>query len=216
MTTKDQNPDENAPHIGRPKVWAGDKLVQAEAEICERLASGETLPSICDNNADMPNPSTVREWVRENPAFAKRYALARVEQMQTWADEIITIADDDTLDVVTKVTPQGRQYEALDQQNVQRSRLRIDTRKFLMSKVAPHLYGERLTVEHGGTVAHVHELSDRERIRRFALFMVEDRQAGSLLEGQTVDVPALPASPPLPGGSAKPEPVASMPETASE
>ena len=192
---------------GCPKVWEGDKLKQAQHDICERLAGGETLINICDANPDMPSRETVRQWCREYSVFAGQYAQAREDQMQTWADEIISIADDDTLDVVTKTTPQGREYEALDQQNVQRSRLRIDTRKFLMAKIAPHLYGERLTVEHGGEVTHVHDLSSRERMRRFALFLIEDQEAGALLEGEAVVVvpPTLPASAPAAGEGSGPE-----------
>ena len=184
---------------GCPKVWEGEALQLMQAEVLSRLAEGETLTDIC-RDPEYPATKTVREWVSESSLFGASYALARVAQMQQWADEIISIADDDTLDVVTKRTPQGREYEALDQQNVQRARLRIDTRKFLMAKIAPALYGDRVQHEVTGMVAHEHSVSltDRERMRRFALFLSEDQQAGAIIEAEpvAVDIPSLPASEP--------------------
>jgi hypothetical protein len=110
--------------------------------------------------------------------------------MMTWADEIVFISDDSTLDYVTKVGRNGREYEAPDHEHIARSRLRVDTRKFLMARVAPALYGDKLTHDHQhqGEVTHKIEMSGRERARRWALFMLEDQAAdassGQVIEGE--------------------------------
>lgn len=105
--------------------------------------------------------------------------------MEVWADEIVEIADDSTLDVVTKEGRNGATYQAVDQENIQRARLRVDTRKFLMAKIAPSSFGDKVEVT--GQVEHTHtvDISDRERMRRLATFMVQD---AAVLEGQAEEV----------------------------
>ena len=115
--------------------------------------------------------------------FQGSFVRARHNQMHTWADECVSISDDGTTDYIIKKGRNGVEYEAVDQEHIQRSRLRVDTRLRLMATVAPHLYGDHMTVEHGGAVTVKHELSDRERMRRMALFLLEDRAAGVLIEG---------------------------------
>ena len=137
---------------------------------------------------------------RENPAFAANYAQAREGMYQHWAEEILEISDDGTTDYVTKVGRNGHEYEAVDQEHIQRSRLRVDSRKWLLSKLVPSKYGDKVAHEHDGEVTHkvdITGMSEREKMRRFALFMLEDQQAnGATVEGQAVAVP--PASQPGP------------------
>ena len=147
------------------------------------MAEGESLRSIC-RDPEMPHRSTVHQWLSKNPEFAIQYALARELMVEHWADEILEIADDGTTDFVTKVGRNGAEYEAVDQEHIQRSRLRVDARKWLMSKLKPGVYGDHLDVEHSGVVVQQHELSDRERMRRMVLFLVEDKAAGTTIEGQ--------------------------------
>ena len=105
-------------------------------------------------------------------------------------EEIVEIADDTALDTVTKVTPQGREYEAVDHENIQRSKLRVNTRQWLMARLAPKKYGDRVEHEHSGSVAqdHTHSLDDKEVMRRFALFLVESPGAGALIDGESIEL----------------------------
>jgi len=96
------------------------------AEICRRLASGESLRSICRDEG-MPDESTVREWGRSIADFYPQYARAREDQMSSWGEEVLLIADD----------PSG---------DFNRDRLRVDTRKWLMSKIAPKVWGDRTVI----------------------------------------------------------------------
>ncbi len=108
--------------------------------------------------------------------------------MQSWGDEIVEIADDTTLDTVTKVTPQGREYETVDHENIQRSKLRVSTRQWLMARLNPALYGDRVEHDHTGMVGHAHivgQLDDKEKVRRLATFLL---QSGASID-ETLPLP---------------------------
>jgi hypothetical protein len=83
----------------------------------------------------MPDKDVIVRWLGEDPAFAARYAQAREALADHWADEIIEIADDQSRDELGTTA-------------VQRDRLRVDTRKWIMAKIVPRKYSER--IELGG------------------------------------------------------------------
>lgn len=112
---------------GRPTDFTKD---MAEM-ICERLSCGESLRSIC-RPADMPAESTVRAWaIADHQGFHAQYTRAREAQMDALAEDILEMSDD-------------------KQTDVQRSRLQVDTRKWLMSKIAPKRFGDKKTHEVSG------------------------------------------------------------------
>ncbi|RVJ07872.1 hypothetical protein CN193_04915 [Sinorhizobium meliloti] len=80
--------------------------------------------------------------------FGAQYARAREAGMEALADEILQIADSQEGDVIT--TEDGR--EIVNHDAIQRARLRVDTRKWLMSKIAPKKYGDRLDLNHSGSI----------------------------------------------------------------
>lgn len=112
---------------GRPSIYS-EKLAD---RICEELASGRSLLQICKDES-FPHESTVRAWALDNrQGFYTKYARARDIGIEVMADELVEIAD--TKDVM------GR-YD-----NVERSKLRVDTRKWLLSKIVPKKYGDKTT-----------------------------------------------------------------------
>ena len=93
--------------------------------ICRRMSEGESVRSIC-RDSGMPSEGAVRAWAREDrDGFAARYRHARDLLLEYWSDQIVDLADQGDLD------PRDRQ-------------VRIDVRKWLMSKLAPKRYGDRL------------------------------------------------------------------------
>jgi hypothetical protein len=134
------------------------------ARICAELVEGKSLRFICGAD-DMPSASTVFKWLSIFPVFAEQYARAREAQMEAMADEIVDIADDGTNDYAKKTRPDGSEYEAFDAEHVQRSKLRVDTRKWLMSKLAPKKYGEKLDLNVAGSLQTV---SDEDLDARIA------------------------------------------------
>lgn len=113
--------------------------------ILQRIWDGELLRSICRDNA-MPARSTVHLWLANIEGFSDQYARACEIRADVYADQILEIADDASRDWVTKKNPDGSTYQVFDGEHVQRARLRIDSRKWLMSKMAPKKYGDRIEV----------------------------------------------------------------------
>ena len=115
--------------------------------ICERLIAGQSLRTICAD-PEMPSQPTVFQWITKHEAFAKQYARAREIQMEVMAEEILDIADDTRQDTRTITTQNGKTFEVQNAEWINRCRLQVDTRKWLMSKLAPKKYGEK--IEHAG------------------------------------------------------------------
>lgn len=127
----------NAKKIGRPSSFT-QKMAD---RICARIADGESLRSICAGK-DMPSRTSVFKWLAEHRSFADQYARAREAQADTLADQILEIADDSTRDTIE--TESGPRADA---EWIARSRLRVDARKWLASKMAPKKYGEKIDID---------------------------------------------------------------------
>jgi hypothetical protein len=145
-TSKAKKPAKRKP--GRPT-----KYTAALARmICRRLAEGESLRKICADEK-MPAISTVMLWLfdGEHEEFSERYARAREAQAEIRADEIVDIADDSVNDTMTD--EDGKTIVNYD--HIQRSRLRVDARKWVAAKLLPKRYGDK--VAHSGEITVRHE-----------------------------------------------------------
>lgn len=159
--------------------------------ICDEISRGKSLREVC-RQPEMPHKSTVLRWLREKPELRDQYVQARDDLLEYWASDIIEIADDGTNDTIPGLNKYGDEVMVPNHANVQRDRLRIDARKWTLSKLQPKVYGDRVEVEHGGEVGlkvDITALSAREKMRRLALFMLEDRDAGQIIEGESSPVP---------------------------
>lgn len=137
--------------MGRPS----DFTQEIGDAICERLADGESLRAICAGE-DMPHRATVFRWIAAHDAFRDQYALAREEQAESLADEIVGISDE--ADVTAKV--EGEEVRlALDATAVARNRLRVDARKWVASKLKPKKYGDKMTLA-GDKESPLHTVPD--------------------------------------------------------
>lgn len=114
--------------------------------ICERLAMGESMRSICRDES-MPAMSTVFKWLRENEEFSQQYARAKEESADALFEDLLEIADDGSNDWMERNNADGSNGGwAVNGEHIQRSRLRIDARKWAMSKLKPKKYGEKIQV----------------------------------------------------------------------
>lgn len=141
-----------APVAAKPKVNAGHvRWSQAIADlICERLERGESLRGICRDQG-MPDATAVLGWARnDKDGFAQQYARARETGYLLLADEIIAIAD--TPVVATKTVSKATGLEITEGDAVDRSRLMVDTRKWMLSKMLPKVYGDKQQVELSGSL----------------------------------------------------------------
>lgn len=130
---------------GRPSLYT-DELAAA---ICERLAAGESLRAICRDEG-MPAHSTVLGWVNDNPDFSDQYTRAREKGYAVMFDHMLEIADTPQQGVTIKESEKGTEVRTGDM--IEHRRLRVDTRKWMLAKALPKIYGDRLDLNHGGTV----------------------------------------------------------------
>ncbi len=140
--------------MGRPNGYSEEK----GAEICERLAEGRSLVSVCQD-PDMPTRATVFRWLARHAEFLRAYAAARDAQAHALFDEILSIADG------APETPNG----------LSRAKLMIDTRKWWMGKVAPRKYGDRIDLEPPSPAAM---MSPQERNARIKVLLAKAAAAG--------------------------------------
>lgn len=130
---------------GRPSTFTPDLADR----ICAELADGRSLRSVCREDW-APSTQTVFRWLREHEGFRDQYARAKEEAADALADEITEIADDGRNDWMEKLDKDGTPVGwLLNGEAVSRSKLRVDSRKWLASKLKPKRYGDKLEV--GGT-----------------------------------------------------------------
>jgi len=132
---------------GRPTKYT-DKVSK---EICRRIANGESLNRICFSD-HLPTKTTVFNWLDDEryEKFLDKYTHARVLQSDTFMDQCVDIADDTANDTITSVGKDGEEYEKVNHEHINRSRLKIDTRIKVAEKMAPRKYSPQQRMEHTG------------------------------------------------------------------
>jgi len=151
---------------GRPSKYSP----QLADEICVKISSGQSLRDICKDDG-VPSTRTIFSWINEATVskengennvkieFLHQYELALANRAHGLADEIIAIADDSEDDYGFKDDAdkdgEGAKPVFLAE-HVQRSRLRVDARKWVASKLLPKKYGDfarnELTGRDGGPI----------------------------------------------------------------
>jgi hypothetical protein len=121
---------------GRPSSYT----FEVSEEICQQMAEGKGLRAIC-SQPDMPSRPTVLRWLQDNSGFRDRYAQAREALMDWYSEEILRIAFDDSGDLIIDGDRVMSGHHV-----VQRARLKVDTVKWIMSKLHPGKYGDKATM----------------------------------------------------------------------
>lgn len=132
------------PRVTRAQM--AERREEQRAEILERLASGQTLTSICKAE-HLPSVPTVLGWALDTAdPFAEQYAHARLIGYHVMADELIDIMDDGHNDYMERELESGVRVSIVDHEHIARSRLRFEGRKWLLSKALPKIYGDKLAL----------------------------------------------------------------------
>ena len=148
------------------------------------LQDGMSLTAACGLVPDAPPSSQILDWISTEPALAEQYALAREAGYKIIADEILAIADENYTTVEEDVLDEsgspvmnadGHRLQRsikvpLSNEGIARNRLRIDSRKWMLSKMLPKVYGDKIQTEHTGpnggpvqlTAVDMKNLSDDE------------------------------------------------------
>ncbi len=123
--------------MGRPTIYS-DELAQ---EICSTIAcQSRGLTYLCSKNPHWPERTTIFQWRLDKPDFSNLYDKAKYAQAESLADEMLDIADETSSDKV--VNNAGN--EVCNSEYVNRSRLRVDTRKWILERLSPKKYGSKL------------------------------------------------------------------------
>ena len=133
---------------GRPTIYCKELADY----ICELIAASDIgIVRLCKSDDNLPHFSQIFRWLgdvedKNKDYFREQYARARELQAERLSHEIIEIADDSKKD--TLISEEGAPYPNTEW--IQRSRLRVDARKWLASKLAPKKYGDKLDVTSDG------------------------------------------------------------------
>lgn len=119
--------------------------------ICARIAEGDLLTAMCREEG-MPAVRTVTGWLMDSRAggqvpasFQENYTKAREQSAYVREDEITEISDDGRNDWMDRViNGDGDTVRVVDHEHIQRSKLRVDSRRWLLSHLQPGKYGDRV------------------------------------------------------------------------
>ena len=113
-------------------------------EICDELSTSiKGITELCYENPHWPTFKNVYRWMHAHEDFRQAYARAKAFQVELLVEEALKSAfrkDEDTI-------IDGNGNQKCDHEWVSRSRLKIDTIKWIACKLAPRVYGERIQVE---------------------------------------------------------------------
>lgn len=157
---------------GRQTEYTDEK---ADA-ICALIAEGKSVKSI-GQMEDQPSEAVIYKWLARFPEFVEKYARAREQQADVYAQEIVDIADDGSNDWMER---NGEENEGwlLNGEHVQRSKLRIDARKWAASKLQPKKYGDKQSID-----LNTNETRDPDAIKaEFASLLAENPALKKALE----------------------------------
>lgn len=124
---------------GRPSIYTPE----IAAYVCAQIADGNSLRKICREDG-VPALTTIFEWLGSKPEFAEQYARAKEAQADAMAEDMLDIAD---------MPPAIGEKGTVDSGDVAHMRLRIDTRKWIASKLKPKKYGDKIEQEIKGDMS---------------------------------------------------------------
>lgn len=142
MNTKNSNKK-----IGRPTKYT----IALGTRICKRIADGESVRHLIKDEK-MPSSSTIFRWLLDDKrkVFWEQYEKARNIQAELMFEELLDIADDGSNDFYERENKDGSSYTVTDSEVIGRSRLRVDVRKWYLSKVLPKKFGDKMDLTSKG------------------------------------------------------------------
>lgn len=169
---------------------------QAMEIICEELANSDrSLWEICDKRKDLPSSRQVLRWLLEDSELCQQYARGKELQADFMSAQIRQIADESMVGEKHTIKADGS-VETVRGDMVERSKLRIDARKWLASKLNPKKYGDKIDIS--GSIEHtggsIDSLQTALAISNLLQVAAERAQAA----GEQIDItPIIP--PQIPG-----------------
>lgn len=151
-------------------------------EICRRMSEGEVLSQILREEG-MPSRTVIVRWLQENPEAERQYLQARERLLDLWADEVIEIAEDGRNDWVERENARGQVAVVLDKEAIARSRLRIESRQWLLAKLRPETYGDSQRIDLRGRI----DMSEKEVEAEIVALLLKGGKGQRRLTAETVE-----------------------------
>ena len=126
-------------------AYSEEEKIKIFNDICDLIINGKSLRTALKIIDNPISGSTFFEWIRFDGEKSKQYARATEERAELMFEDMFDIADDSTDDFIQ--TEGGRK---LNSENIQRSKLRVDTRRWALSKMQPKKYGDKLDITSDG------------------------------------------------------------------
>ena len=147
-----------------PYSYPEDKKKDIFDSICQRIIEGEAVRNILKDK-DMPSMKTFWDWLDKDEDLVKQYARAKELYAERMFEDIILISDGTGDDIL--VDEDGK--EQVNWNVIQRDKLRSDNRKWVLSKLNPKKYGDRLQLDQNKKDIPITEeelLKELEKIER--------------------------------------------------
>ena len=138
--------------------------------ICERVSEGRSLLEVIEADKNLPTRDTFYKWVLASAEFSERYARACILRAEKEYEAILLIADENTNDFYID---EETGKEKVNHENIQRSRLRVDTRKWWLSKCVPKIYGDKVQLELNPNINQTNKLFDTTILKPDTLALIE-------------------------------------------
>ncbi len=131
-----------AKKLGRPLKWTPEIIAEYKTKILNEISiNGLSRAKVCKLEG-FPNARLVDNWLLEDENFQRNYARACEDRADKIAEEILEICDATENDIIKD----SEGNEIVNHNVIQRDRLRVDARKWLLSKLAPKKYGDKLDI----------------------------------------------------------------------
>lgn len=165
---------------GRPLAY---DVPAVKEHVIREMSSGRSLHTVCREDEGMPSPGTVMSWTLEDPDFSVAYMNAKSTALLVMAEEIAEISEEtNAVTMVPRLDADGNpMYDAngeplmirkvlpLNADVVARNRLRIDSRKWLLSKMMPKQFGDKVTTELTGVDGKPIEVSNTTNLKSLSM-----------------------------------------------
>ena len=123
-------------------AYTPEKIEEVFEYICQEIEKGRSLRSVL-RESDMPSSRTFSKWISEDEVKVKQYAYATEQRAEMIFEDILTIADDNSNDEV--LNEDG--VPIVNNDVINRARLKIDARKWILAKMVPKKYSEKTQTE---------------------------------------------------------------------
>lgn len=130
--------------MAKKPTYTQDQKDEIFERICMRVAGGRAIRNVIKDKDVYSIELFYKALVDKDKA--KRYARACEERAEEIFEDILTIADysgKDQIDI-------GDGVMAVNHEAMQRDRLRVDARKWILSKMNPKKYGDKTDITSGG------------------------------------------------------------------